>query len=321
MKSSNIIELPFAILDILDKQSDSDHIVSMPDLLIELEEYGFNCDRRTAYRAIDTLKKYGTQIGYKQIHRKQGYYLIRNLSEAELTIITSSLYDIFSLSLKDTKKIEEKIKSMYSPFQKKNVYKSHTPTTKTDNTYVVNNISLILEAIKNNDDIEFRYYDLTISKEKKYRKDKKKYQLTPYALTSSQGRFYAIMYNEIYKTFNTYRIDKMDTLSIVNKDNVRVQFNLDNYLRNSFQMYSGEATTVSLKCPINLSNILFDEFGKDIIISKTTDDYFIVNIRTSITPTLTSWILQFYDKIEVVKPKELIDELKKISKSIKEKYG
>ena len=86
-------------------------------------------------------------------------------------------------------------------------------------------------------------------------------------------------------------------------------------------MYSGEATTVSLKCPINLSNILFDEFGKDIIISKTTDDYFIVNIRTSITPTLTSWILQFYDKIEVVKPKELIDELKKISKSIKEKYG
>ena len=98
MRSANIIELPFAILNILDKQSDEDHIVSMPDLLIELEDYGFVCDRRAAYRAIETLKKYGTQIEYKQIHRKQGYYLKRNVSEAELTIITSSLYDISSLS-------------------------------------------------------------------------------------------------------------------------------------------------------------------------------------------------------------------------------
>lgn len=320
MRSANIIELPFAILNILDKQSDEDHIVSMPDLLIELEDYGFVCDRRAAYRAIETLKKYGTQIEYKQIHRKQGYYLKRNLSEAELTIITSSLYDISSLSLKDTKRIEEKINTMYSPFQNKNVYKSNISSSKTDNNYVIKNISLILEAIKHNDDIEFRYYDLTISKEKKYRKDKQKYELTPYAITSSQGRFYAIMYNEAHKSFNTYRIDKMDTLSIINKDNVKVAFNLDNYLRNSFQMFSGEASTVSLKCPLNFASILFDEFGKDIIISKVTNDHFIASIRTSITPTFTSWILQFYDKIEVVKPKELIDDLKRIAKHINKTY-
>ena len=320
MKSSNIIELPFAILDILDKQSDEEHIISMPDLLIELEDYGFSCDRRAAYRAINTLNKYGIQIEYKQIHRKQGYYLKRNLSEAELTIIISSLYNISSLSIKDTKKIEDKINTMYSPFQKKNLYKPTTSNSKTDNIYVIDNIDLILNAIKHNDDIEFRYYDLTISKEKKYRKDKKKYQLTPYAITSTQGRFYAVMYNETYKTFNTYRIDKMDTLSIINKDNVKVSFNLDNYLRNSFQMYSGEASTVSIKCPLDFATILFDEFAKDIIISKVTSEYFIANIRTSITPTLTSWLLQFYNKIEVIKPKELIDELKKIAKHINKTY-
>ena len=151
-------------------------------------------------------------------------------------------------------------------------------------------------------------------------KDKQKYELTPYAITSNQGRFYAIMYNEAHKSFNTYRIDKMDTLSIINKDNVKVAFNLDNYLRNSFQMFSGEASTVSLKCPLNFASILFDEFGKDIIISKVTNDHFIASIRTSITPTFTSWILQFYDKIEVVKPKELIDDLKRIANHINKTY-
>ena len=319
-KSSNIIELPFAILDILDKQSDENNIISMPDLLIELEDYGFNCDRRSVYKAIKVLNKYNNNILYKQIHRKQGYYLKRDLSEAELALINSSLYNLSSLSLTETKKIENKLNKLYSPLKSHTSFKTNPANKKTDNNYVIKNISIILEAIKHNNDISFKYYDLTISKEKKYRKDKERYILTPYATVFIQGKIYAILYNTKYNSFNTYRIDKMESISIIETNNTKVPFNLDDYLRNSFQMYSGEASTVTLKCDASLANIIFDEFGKDIIISKVTDDYFEISIRSSITPTLVGWILQFYDKIEILKPKELIDELKKIANHINRVY-
>lgn len=320
MKRANTIELPLAILDILNKQSDENNIISMPDLLVELEEYGFSCDRRTAYKAIALLKKYGSDISYKQIHRKQGYYLNRQLSDAELSIILYSLYDASSLSLKDTKKIEDKLLSINKPLNDLDIPRQLLSTNKTTNTYVLDNISLLLKAIKNNDDISFRYYDLTITKEKKYRKDKKKYILTPYAITSLQGRYYTIMYNEAHNTFNTYRIDKMDTLNIIQSNKAKIQFNLEAYLRNSFQMYTGEASTITLKCDIEMASIIFDQFGKNIIVSNVKDKYFIASIRTSITPTLISWIIQFYDRIEIQSPKELIDELKKIAKHINKVY-
>ncbi len=319
-KSIKTIELPFMILDLLNKETDEDHIISMPEIIAMLEEDGYKCDRRTIYKAIKTLKKYNVDILYKQIHRKQGYYLKRNISEAEIAIIISSLYDNASLSLKDTHKIEKLINNLYSPYKTNDLYKPHLANNKTANPYVIKNISLIMQAIKNGDDVEFRYYDLSITKEKKYRKDKKKYILTPYALSSSQGKIYTIMYNNTYKTFNIYRLDKIDTLSIIEADHPRVPFNLDSYLRNSFFMYSGEAITITIKCPLDFSNIIFDQFGKDIIISKVTNDYFIASIRTSNSPTLISWLLQFYDKIEVIKPKEIIDKLKNIATYINDKY-
>jgi predicted DNA-binding transcriptional regulator YafY len=49
-------------------------------------------------------------------------------------------------------------------------------------------------------------------------------------------------------------------------------------------------------------------------------DWFTVSIKTSLTPTLIAWILTFYDRITVRKPQELIDQLRRISDDINQRY-
>ena len=69
-----------------------------------------------------------------------------------------------------------------------------------------------------------------------------------------------------------------------------------------------------------MANYVFDQFGKELIISKVNQNDFIANIRTAITPTLISWILQFESQLTILKPQELIDAVLDIANHIRRKY-
>ena len=71
---------------------------------------------------------------------------------------------------------------------------------------------------------------------------------------------------------------------------------------------------------LKIANILFDQFGKDILINKVNEEFFSVSLRTAISPTLISWLLQFYKEITILSPKELIEEVRAIAKHIEETY-
>jgi len=59
----------------------------------------------------------------------------------------------------------------------------------------------------------------------------------------------------------------------------------------------------------------------DIIISHQDKDHFTASIRTAVTPTLTAWLLQFGDKVHVLKPQSLIDQMIDIADGIQKTYN
>ena len=63
----NINSLPLQILEILRQYPDQEHLISMPELQAILEADGFPSNRRTVYRAIDTLREYNYDIRYEFI--------------------------------------------------------------------------------------------------------------------------------------------------------------------------------------------------------------------------------------------------------------
>ena len=191
---------------------------------------------------------------------------------------------------------------------------------KTGNASVLEVLSVVIRAIRSRRFLDFRYYDLSVTKTKQYRRTGRPYHLLPVAVMSEFGRFYIVFYSPKYGNFANYRADKIDSIRESDEIAEPVEFDAAAWRRNSFQMYAGEAATISLKCPLSLISQIYDQFGTDLIISAVTETSFTVHVRSALTPPLISWILTFYEEITVLRPRELIDELLQISAVLAEKY-
>ena len=314
MKNTN--SLPLQIFEILRQYPDQEHLISMPELQAILESEGFPSNRRTVYRAIETLREYNYDIRYEFHKFYSGYYLVPYFDEAEHFIISDYLNQQTTLSSEEISTIQTKLQHLASPYhslkRRQNIH--------TSNQEILSNIKLILHAIKHSYQISFYYFDYTISKEKKYRKNKKRYILTPYAVTSDEGKYYCVLYSEKYQSFTNYRIDKMETVRLIDQPVETIAFNLEEHLQTSMKMYAGKAETITIKCTTDMASIILDEFGKQMIISEVNDDYFILSLKTAITPTLLSWLLLFYDRVTVIQPAKLKEKLLTIANKVIETY-
>ena len=314
MKNTN--SLPLQILEILRQYPDQEHLISMPELQAILEVDGFPSNRRTVYRAIETLREYNYDIRYEFHKFYSGYYLVPYFNEAEHFILFDYLSQQTTLSSKEINTIQTKLQHLASPYhslkRRQNIH--------TSNQEILSNIKLILHAIKHSYQISFYYFDYTISKEKKYRKNKKRYILTPYAVTSYEGKYYCVLYSEKYQSFTNYRIDKMETVRLIDQPVDTIAFNLEEHLQTSMKMYTGKAETITIKCATDMASIILDEFGNQMIISEVNDEYFTLSLKTAITPTLLSWLLLFYDRVTVIQPAKLKEKLLTIANKVIDTY-
>jgi len=320
MKHADIIRLPLLVKNILMRYSDADNLVSMGMIRQYLEDEGISCDRRSVYRAIDVLNECGDEILYERNHGVRGYRIRHPFTQGEALFLCDAVQSSSSLSAKASDEFCDRILSGLSLHEQEEMPPLVSAVSKTDSGYVLQLIELLLKAAANRNPVEFRYYDLSVTKKKQYRKQNKIYHLVPYAVVSNDSRFYAVLYSEVHHSFANYRIDKMDMVTVLKEQADPVYFSLEDHMRSSFNMYHGDPETVTVDFDLNLANVVFDEFGKDIIISKVSADRFTASIRTAITPTLISWLLQFYDRMEVKKPEHLRDRLSEIGKRLAVTY-
>ena len=331
MKKRDGVRLPVALYLILLKYTDEKHIITMngPGGIIErLQEYGIDAERKTIYVARDTLKEFSVQIHRVRMNQEQGYYMDHLFSPSEALILLNTIAESSSLSVQESEELHQKISSLMSEYQSLNMPEIFLSPSKTDNRDVLQNIDILMNAISTHHQIRFLYYDLTVTDharaEKKYRKNRKEYMIEPYGITSANGRFYCITYSRFHQNPGYYRIDKMEDLTVLDESFVPVNFDIHEYVRRSIQMYSGNAQTIRARFSRSIAANVFDEFGHDrksIIITGVDDTSFEAAIRTSVTPVVTGWFLQFYENAVVLEPQEFKDRLLDIAKTIEKNYN
>ena len=320
MKKGTMIYLPVVLYKILSKHTDSEHRLSMPEILSLLEEEGYPAGRRSVYKAIDVLKENGVNIVFDKTGGMQGYRMDHLFTTAESLYLINAVQNSYSLTEDTADAFTAKIRSLVSDHEAELLSAVRTDVIHTDNRHVMDHIQLLLSAIRDCRFVDFRYYDISVTRQKKYRRNSEHYHLVPYAVVTDAGRYYCVFWSPVHQNFANYRIDKMDHVTLSKDLADPVPFSLDDHMRAAFSMYHGEASTVTAEFDLSLSSQVFDRFGSDIIISKVTDTAFTASIRTAVTPPLVSWILQYPEKITVKKPQELIDRLKEIAEILQNTY-
>ena len=86
-------------------------------------------------------------------------------------------------------------------------------------------------------------------------------------------------------------------------------------------MYGGERLSLDLRFTNDLINPVLDRFGMKTPIIRDDDEHFIAHVEASISPVFFSWIFQFGDRAQIVKPariaEDYVDFLSSTLKSMK----
>ena len=304
------------LADIFRRETDEEHTISIAALIRRLNEYGITVNRNTLCEDIELLKDYGLDICTSKESGTANQYNLanRDFELPELKLLVDAIQ--FSQLITPNKSMEliHKLSGLTSSHQAKQLERLViiTDRLKGINESVYYTIDTVHTAVLQKQKISFKYSNHTIDKKKKYRNSGKPYVVSPYTLAWSNNNYYLIAFHDKYNDLSQFRIDRMDKIELLDEPRKELSedFNMEKYTQKVFSMYNGELREVELIMDNSLIDVAIDRFGKQAKLTGFDDEHFSVKASLSISPTFFSWLFQFGDKVRIVAPQEIKEDLK-----------
>ena len=315
-KSDNQKLKIFYILDYLKENSHQNHPVRAAELLSMLENrHNIICDRKTVYSDIAALQDYGVDI--VSIPGKNGGYYIasRNFETPELKLLIDAVQSSRYLTEKKSRELIEKLCRECSVYDAQLMRRDMLVSgrVKSMNETIYYNVDAIQEAIGQNQQISFRYFDWGMDGKRRYRE--KKYQASPYGLCQDNENCYLLAHSPRYGV-TSYRVDRMSDIRLCGEKRTPCPEltgkHLQEHANRLFQMYAGDATTVKLRFHRDLINVVIDRFGRDTMLIPDGEDHFVFTVNVAVSPMFLSWVIGFGAKARVLHPQSVVDACREL---------
>lgn len=309
------------------EESDRDRILTMQTIMEFLEERGIRAERKSIYDDIGALQDYGMKIE-KRAGRNGGYYLKeRSFTLPELKLLVDAVQASKFIT---TRKSRELIKKLEKLAGKKDARQLNrqvvvSARNKTVNESIYQNVDMIYNAIGENKQITFRYFEWTIGKTMKLRRNGEPYRVSPWYLNWDDENYYLIAYDGEAGMVKHFRVDKM--LEIALSEEARSgrelmeTLDLAAYTKKTFGMFAGKEETVSLDCEDSLIGVVIDRFGTDISVRPLSEGYFRARTNVAVSPQFFGWISGFGGRIVIHAPDAVKKDYCSYLKGIEEKYS
>ena len=311
------------ILDYLQKNSHQEKPVSAGELVAMLDRHSISCDRKTVYSDIAALQEFGIDI-LLQPGRKGGYYIAsRNFELPELKLLIDAVLSSRFLTEKKSRELIEKLCSQCNEqdarLMRRDVYVSGR--VKSMNETIYYNVDAIQDAIAENRQITFRYFDFALDGSRKYRD--RDYQASPYGLCQDNENCYLLAHSPRHGV-TSYRVDRMTDIRLTEEARTPCPEltgkALAEHANRLFQMYSGEETTVKLRFHRSLINVVVDRFGRDILLIPDDETHFVFTVNVAVSPMFLSWVIGFGSKARILYPQSVIDQCTQLCREAMEQY-
>jgi predicted DNA-binding transcriptional regulator YafY len=190
------------------------------------------------------------------------------------------------------------------------------------NETIYYNVDAIQDAIAQNKQISFLYFDWDFGGKRRYRD--KTYQASPYGLCQDNENCYLLAWSERYGVTH-YRVDRMDKIIVIEQNRIPCPEltgkALNEHAERHFQMFSGQEINVKLRFHRSLLNVVIDRFGKDTMLIPDGDEHFNFTVRVAVSPMFLSWVIGFGTKAKILYPQSVVEECKKLCLEAMEQYS
>lgn len=312
------------ILDYLQKNSHENKPVKAAELIAMLENrHGIHCDRKTVYSDVAALQEYGADI-VSIPGRNGGHYIAsQRFQLPELKLLIDAVQSSRFLTERKSRELIEKLCSQCNEedarLMKRNVLVSGRVKSMNESIYY--NVDAIQEAIGQNRQISFRYFDWDLGGKRRYRD--KEYLASPYGLCQDNENYYLLAHSQRHGV-TSYRVDRMTDIRLTDEGrNPCPELTgkaLVEHANQLFQMYSGDAVTVKLLFHRSLINVVIDRFGKDTMLIPQDEEHFTFTVQVAVSPMFLSWIIGFGDKAQILYPQSVIEACKDLCQAAMSRY-
>lgn len=303
------------LLDILRRETDEEHLLTVPMLLKKLESRGVQMERKSVYESIATLQEYGYDV---ELQRGKGYYLAeREFQLAELKLLVDAVQASKFITVQKSQQLIEKLSRQASDYQASSLQRQVyvVGKTRSANERVYYSIDAIYEAIANNRQIHFRYFDYDQKKRMVFRRNGAFYQVSPYALIRDNDNYYLVAYDAQTEQLRHYRVDRMDRLEMLDEarqgSEAFERSDPARYADRHFGMFRGEEEQVVLRCKSWLAHVLIDRFGDDVMMIPEGEDTFRAVVKVVVSPQFFGWLFGLEGGAEVLEPDHVRHQMRK----------
>lgn len=316
------------LIKILSEKTDENHCLSVKKLIEELLRYDITAERKSIYDDIDCLIRFGYDIVYVKAKTDGGYYLAsREFELPELKLLTDAVQASRFITQKKSRELINKIEKFAGPYEAKKLQRQVfvSGRIKAENESIYYNVDEIHNAIQENMPITFVYLEWNIGKELKPRKDGALYQVSPLALTWKDENYYLIAFDNKEERIKHFRVDKMSNITGL-AGQVRKgceefsKIDIAEYTNNTFGMFGGDTSVVTLLLPDNLIGIIIDRFGKEITVRKRENGYVSARIKVAVSGQFYGWLTGLGNKVTILSPDNVKNEYTSYLKGILTKY-
>jgi len=313
--------------EILMRETDDQHSLTLPQIVKRLNDYGVNAERKTLYSDFEELRKYGVDIIGEQAQRSFYYHIgNRDFELPELKLLVDSVQSAKFMTDKKSKTLISKLEAMASKYEARKLHRQVVISgrVKTMNESIYFNVDKLHEAIGSGSQIRFKYFQWNVKKEMELRKGGAWYQVSPWALMWDDENYYLVAYDGEEKKIKHYRVDKMLKISLLaakreGREEFQ-EFDMPRYNKSLFGMFGGEEVKITLEAENEFAGVLIDRFGKDIIIRQVDAEHFRTVVNVAVSNQFFGWIMSLGNGVKIVAPESVVEQMRQVIRLLNETY-
>lgn len=305
------------LMKILLEKTDEAHPMTLKQITEELAGYGIAAERKSLYADFEALRVYGLDIICEKRSRSVYYYIgARDFEVAELKLLVDAVQSSRFITEKKSRELIRKLEGFVSSYEGKGLHRQVCVQgrVKTMNESIYYNVDKLHQAIGDNVQIQFQYFQWNVDKEMELRREGEFYRISPWELIWADEKYYLMGYDGQAGMMKHFRVDKMLNIRLLEEMRegrpVFEKMDMASYSQRRFGMFGGSEQTVKLRCENAYAGVIIDRFGKDVNMRKVDGEHFEVNVEVAVSSRFFGWVFALGGGVRIVEPKAVVEQMK-----------
>lgn len=317
MKNENTKKKLLFILDWM-KKTDEQHPLNATQIVAKLETEGIKAERKSISRDIICLKECGYEIVAHTNHNRGWYMIGQEFEDHEIKMLVDAVAFAKFLTIDDSRTLIKKIKGLATKEGERIIDATLIldPEIKLDDRNFNIKFDKIMRAISDHKQLRFQYQEITSANKKVLRRNGYVYQVTPYFIVLSGEEYFLICNPCTHDHVTHFRIEMISGLEIYDEpakpmkevielSNIGNGRTIADYLRESVNMWDGEAINVTLRAANGLRLDVMRKFGRNIMIHDVGNEEFVAHVKVANSEGFFYWLAAYGPYITLEGPENI----------------